>query len=242
MTTPEAASPRGDDPSRPVAPWRHTAILIGVFLATAAAGALFQARGPSDHGTPAGHPNVVPMYLSLLLLEWGLVFYVWRGGLRRSGTRLRDLIGGSWRRGADVARDGALALGCWLLWMGIQKGWDLWLGPDHAKSVGAFLPRGFVEVSLWIALSLTAGFCEELVFRGYFQRQFGALTRNRGAALLLQAVLFGVAHGYQGIAAILKITLFGVLYGAVALWRRSLRPGMVAHAWSDIYSGWLGLL
>jgi hypothetical protein len=126
--------------------------------------------------------------------------------------------------------------------MGIQKGWDLWLGPDQAKSVGAFLPRSLVEISLWIALSLTAGFCEELVFRGYFQRQFGALTRNRAAALLLQAVLFGVAHGYQGIAAIIKITLFGVLYGALALWRRSLRPGMVAHAWSDIYSGWLGLL
>jgi hypothetical protein len=242
MTPTEAARPRDDGPPRSIAPWTHTAILIGVFLATAVAGAFFQARGPSGHGTAAEHPNVVPMYLSLLLLEWGLVFYVWRGGLRRSGTRLLDLIGGSWRRPADLLRDGALAVGCWLLWMGIQKGWDLWLGPDQAKSVNAFLPRSLVEISLWVALSLSAGFCEELVFRGYFQRQFAVFTRNRGAALLLQAVLFGVAHGYQGIAAIIKITLFGVLYGALALWRRSLRPGMVAHAWSDIYSGWLGLL
>lgn len=29
----------------------------------------------------------------------------------------------------------------------------------------------------------------------------------------------------------------GALYGSLALWRKSLRPGMMAHAWSDILSG-----
>ena len=57
----------------------------------------------------------------------------------------------------------------------------------------------------------------------------------------MQSLLFGIAHGYQGIGATIKITLFGLLYGGLALWRRSLRPGMGAHAWSDVYSGWLGV-
>ena len=30
---------------------------------------------------------------------------------------------------------------------------------------------------------------------------------------------------------------FGLLFGVVALWRRSLRPGMIAHAATDIMSG-----
>jgi hypothetical protein len=29
------------------------------------------------------------------------------------------------------------------------------------------------------------------------------------------------------------------LYGILANWRRTLVPGMAAHAWSDIYGGWL---
>ena len=153
-----------------------------------------------------------------------------------------DLIGRRWSGPWDVARDVALALGGWLAWIGIQSGWDRWLSPGHARSIENLLPQGVVELGLWIALSISAGFCEELVFRGYLQRQFAALTGSRVIGLLLQAALFGVSHGYQGVAATVKITLFGIVYGSLALWRRSLRPGMIAHAWSDIWAGWLGLL
>src|ERR1039457_4944712 len=76
---------------------------------------------------------------------------------------------------------------------------------------------------------------------GYFQRQFETFTGNPWIALFLQAVLFGIAHGYQGIEACAKIACFGVLYGLLALWRKSLRPGMMAHAWSDILSGIFGI-
>jgi hypothetical protein len=103
------------------------------------------------------------------------------------------------------------------------------------------LPRGPVETSLWLALSASAGFCEELVFRGYFLTQLRALTRSRWSALILQAALFGISHGYQGVTACLKIAVFGALYGIVALWRRSLRPGMIAHAWTDVAGGLFGL-
>jgi hypothetical protein len=34
-----------------------------------------------------------------------------------------------------------------------------------------------------------------------------------------------------------KITTLGALYGSLAPWRKSLRPGMMAHAWSDILNG-----
>lgn len=54
-------------------------------------------------------------------------------------------------------------------------------------------------MSLWIVMALSAGFCEELIFRGYLQRQISDLTDSAVAAVLLQALLFGLAHGYQGI-------------------------------------------
>jgi hypothetical protein len=35
--------------------------------------------------------------------------------------------------------------------------------------------------------------------------------------------------------------VFGSLFGGLALWRKSLRPDMMAHAWSDILSGIFGI-
>jgi membrane protease YdiL (CAAX protease family) len=134
-----------------------------------------------------------------------------------------------------------LAAAIWGLWTLIQLAWNRWSGPSHAASIQTLLPRGAVETMLWIGVSVSAGICEELAFRGYFQRQFTALARSRWIALFVQAVLFGVSHGYQGVEACAKIALFGLLFGALALWRGSLRPGMVAHAWGDIASGIFGI-
>ena len=35
------------------------------------------------------------------------------------------------------------------------------------------------------------------------------------------------------------VTVIGLLFGGLASWRRTLRVGMVAHAWADVWSGWL---
>src|SRR5262249_43356801 len=137
----------------------------------------------------------------------------------------------------DVVADAAMAVALWGLWSVLVRGWDRVLTPGHAASIGDLLPRGALEVSLWVALSLSAGFSEELVFRGYLQRQFTALTRSGAIAWLLQAALFGISHGYQGPVACAKIAVYGALFGAVARWRGSLRPGMLAHAATDILAG-----
>ena len=220
-----------------IAPRWHTALFVALFLSLTLGGAFFQREARSEPGRILQHPNVVPLYLSLIAMEWGLFFYVWKGGLHRSGMKLRDLIGGRWQSLKDVAIDAILALGIWTVWMIIEKGWEHWFGPEHAASIQTFLPRRGVEILLWVALSISAGICEEVVFRGYFQRQFEAFTRSKWIALFLQAVLFGISHGYQGVQACVKIATFGALFGLLALWRGSLRPGIIAHTGSDILSG-----
>jgi membrane protease YdiL (CAAX protease family) len=84
---------------------------------------------------------------------------------------------------------------------------------------------------------MVAGLCEELVFRGYLQRQLAVLTRSTVAGLVLQAMVFGVSHGYQGVKAVINITILGLLFGLVAQWRRSIVPGAIAHALTDIVGG-----
>ena len=61
------------------------------------------------------------------------------------------------------------------------------------------------------------------------------MTGSAGWAVLIQAIVFGIGHLYEGVGPVVRITMFGVLFGLLAVWRKSLRPGMIAHAWSDIF-------
>ena len=173
-----------------------------------------------------------------MALEWGLVATV-RGAVNAQGSRLSDVIGDGWTSWKEVVRDLAITLPFLLVWFGAARLLHRVLGPDSARSINNLLPQTSVEIILWIAVSISAGICEEIVFRGYFQKQLAAFTNSMTAAVLLQGFISGAGHSYQGLKQVFIISLLGMLYGWFAAWRRSLRPNMMAHAWTDIWSGWL---
>ena len=236
MTT-LALAPESRPAPRLIAPIAHTIALVLLFLVMAAGGAIFQQRAAAHATTLPAPSRPTTLYLSLIAMEWGLVLYVVRGGMRRTGTSLRDVVGGRWGRPRDVVRDVVVALAAWGVWTLFSWIASRAAGPEHAASVRSLLPRHPIDLALWVALSLSAGFAEELVFRGYLLTQFRALTGSTGLSVVLQAVLFGVSHGYQGVRACATISVYGLLFGALALMNRSLRPGMIAHAWTDIAAG-----
>jgi len=231
------AEPIVQDERRLIAPLWHTAVLIAVLLGLAAYGAFMQGQAPAGPQLVERRGSALPLYASLIGAQWLLLRFVTAGGLKRTGTRLRDLLGERWGTWKDVARDVGIALLVWAAWGVLEMAAAKVLGPDSAKGISALLPRGPAEVAVWVLLSMTAGFCEETIFRGYLQQQFLALTGSAWLAVLIQAVIFGLSHGYQGLRNVITITIFGFLFGALALWRRSLKPGMILHAWTDIFSG-----
>jgi hypothetical protein len=87
-----------------VAPVWHTVLLVSIFLGITIARALFQRDAQSSSGALQQHPNVVPLYLSLIAVEWLLVYGVW-AGIRSRGLRLVDLIGGRWHSATTFVRD-----------------------------------------------------------------------------------------------------------------------------------------
>ena len=108
---------------------------------------------------------------------------------------------------------------------------------ETAKTVARIGPHGAVEIVLWILVSLSAGFCEEFVFRGYLMRQFAAWFGSWPAGLAASALVFGLGHAYQGLGPTLTIVVHGISFGLVALLTRGLVPGMTAHAVEDIVAG-----
>jgi uncharacterized protein len=234
MATTSAGPPALQARPKLVAPLWHTLGLLLLLLLISLGGFRMQSWSPADGNSGKQHAGNAILYLSVIVSEWALFYYVWRGGLRRGATPLRHLIGGRWSNTKDVVLDIAVAAGFWIVWTAVAIFMNFVVGPGEAKSLGFLNPQGAVEITLWVMMSLTAGFCEELVFRGYLQAQFLGLTGHAAFAVPAQAVVFGISHIYQGIKKVIVITVLGVLFGLLAQWRKSLRPGMISHAWSDI--------
>jgi membrane protease YdiL (CAAX protease family) len=226
------------EPRALIASPRHTVILIAILFAIAGYGVYAQMHAPAGRHLVEERGSTLPLYLSLMAAEWGLVRYAFVG-MKRKGARFRDLLGERWSGWRDVARDAVVALAVWVAWTGLEAAAVHVLGPDTAKGIDTLLPRTPLEVAAWVLLSLSAGFCEETIFRGYLQTQLTALTGSASLAVGIQAVIFGISHGYQGVRNAIVITVLGVLFGALARWRRSLKPGIVLHSWMDVFGGLL---
>ena len=223
---------RAEGPVELLAPRWHTAALIALMVAVAMTGTVL-ARGDIPLEPATGRSRVVGVYLPLLLVNGGLTFYVCRVGRARSA--LRSLLGRGWDSLGRACTDLALASAAWLVIEVAEAGFATW----RNTAALALLPHTAAERAMWVLVATTVAFCEEVVYRGYLQTQLTAFTRRASVAVVLQALLFGMAHGEQGLAVALRFALYGVMFGALARWRRSLIPGIACHVGIDVASGLL---
>jgi membrane protease YdiL (CAAX protease family) len=217
-----------------LAPLWHTGVVLFVLLGVSLGGS----RGVH----PLADHSKLPQYLWTMAWEWVLTGFVYLGVRKR--IKLRELIGGQWANPEDVLLDIMIAAGFWLLAITLLGAGAKLMHLDQAgkfesmrEQIGFLIPSTTLELLMWFCLSTTAGICEEIIFRGYLQRQFAALTSSMLAGVVLSAAVFGAAHGYEGGPRMLLLGIYGLMFGLLAWWRKSLRPGMIAHAWHDAISG-----
>lgn len=236
-----AMNPEARGRAAQIASWGHLAGFLLIDAGLAVLGFMAQhapAAGGAGGGQLARHGQAIQVYLTIILMDWALLYYCWAGVHRRGGN-VKTLSGGRWSSWKAVAIDIAIALPFWVLWEGAAYGVHWLLGPSGAKTVDSMLPQSFLEILIWIATSITAGVCEEMAFRGYLQRQLHALTGSVVVAVLGQGMVFGLFHLYQGWKNVVVISVLGVMFGALAAWRRNLRANILVHAWGDVWGGWL---
>jgi len=232
--------PRTGSNAPAFAPRGHTAALVGVLLAVAVTGTLLQhfdaLPPPSGIRVSGGSARISGQYFPLLVVNALLASYVSRF-FRPRGT-LKSLLGRSWRRPADAVLDLCYAGFTFALIVAIEVlTRPLFAGRNAA--VSTLLPGTVAERLTWVVVALGVGFCEEVVYRGYLQTQLTVFTRSAALGLLLQALLFGLAHLEQGPGAALRIGLYGLLLGTLARRRASLLPGIVCHVGIDLAGGLL---
>jgi CAAX protease family protein len=110
----------------------------------------------------------------------------------------------------------------------------------HAEPAGhatlALLPRSPAERRLFSVVGVTAGVCEEWLYRGFFLAVVAAVAGDVPQVVLvaLGALAFGLAHAYQGLPGIVLTGVLGGVFAALYLETGSLLLPVLLHAAVDL--------
>jgi uncharacterized protein len=215
--------------------WLLTLILSGLvpFHGVLAYGRLKMVRG------------VIPtrrklrLYGTIVAMEWGLVAAA-LAVAHHHGLGPRDLgqtVGDPGRTLAVTAL-GLLGL---LALTGFNMRQIRHAGRDELEATvrraRKFVPVGSTQVAAFSVVALTAGICEEILYRGWLIGFMGSLVGSIWMGMVMAAVLFGVGHAYQGRQGIAATGVLGIVFGTMFVLVKSLVPGQAIHAAIDIVNG-----
>ena len=110
-------------------------------------------------------------------------------------------------------------------------------GQESKEKLVRLLPSQRSDLPPYFALCLTAGVCEEIVYRGVTFVLLARITGSVLIAIAIASVAFALAHVVQGRRAV--IVVFFIALGAHALvyLAQSLFPVMAVHALYDAVGG-----
>jgi CAAX protease family protein len=185
----------------------------------------------------------ISLYLSTILFQWVAVGVAgWRAwahsytrpelGLSTGPNLLRTIIAGI---------VGTIVLAS-LHWMNFRRMARLLdkLPPRVQAMATRILPQSARERLPFSALAITAGCCEEFLYRGFAMAAFARAGFPIWASVVISSVLFGAAHLYQGRGGLIGTGILGLLFGAFRAYTGSLLPVAAWHAAVDIVAGIAG--
>jgi membrane protease YdiL (CAAX protease family) len=97
-------------------------------------------------------------------------------------------------------------------------------------------PQTPTENRLFDMVSITAGVCEEILYRGLLLATLVSLV-GTWPAVAITSLIFGLGHAYQGISGIAKTGLVGLVLALFTVSSGSLYIAIVLHAVIDLTSG-----
>lgn len=108
---------------------------------------------------------------------------------------------------------------------------------ERTALLEAVIPRTDQEKTIFAGLSVTAGICEELVFRGFLIFALTAASGSIALAAVLSTAVFGWMHAYQGVKGAIGAGILGGILTVPVIVTGSILPSVVAHAAIDILAG-----
>lgn len=117
---------------------------------------------------------------------------------------------------------------------------------SNLENLKLILPINLREFASYIFLAVSAGICEEFIYRGflinYFLQMLGSSNWSFSMAVLIPAIIFAISHLYQGWIAVAKILILSCLFGIIFLFSKSLILVIIIHILVDLISGWVFMM
>jgi membrane protease YdiL (CAAX protease family) len=179
------------------------------------------------------------LYAATIAFQWVLCGAVgWRALARGLTISELGLGSRSWIPLLIWGALGAVLIGG-LQWLNLRRiGRMEGTAPDLLRKLARhLLPVNLLEYLPYSALAITAGVCEEFIYRGFVLAALFRVGLPVWAAVVLTSLLFGLAHAYQGKAGIVSTGLFGVILAIARLVFGNLVPVMMWHAGLDLAAG-----
>src|SRR6267378_2504787 len=182
------------------------------------------------------------LYASTIAFQWFAVAVVgWRAWAQGFTVSQLGLIVPDKSRILIAATVGTATIAS-LQWLNLRR-----MGRIPVQARGSLqaiaeriLPQSAVELLPYLALAMTAGLCEEFLYRGFAIAVLLHIGLQAWAVVLLSSVLFGLAHSYQGRGGMVMTLLIGLLLGTSRIAYGSLLPAIFWHSAVDVVAGTAG--
>ena len=109
---------------------------------------------------------------------------------------------------------------------------------DRKRSLWLY-PRSGRDVARWALVSLLAGTCEEIVYRGVMFALWYRLFGSWWPAAVLSSLAFAVVHWTQGVRTVLVIAAMALCIHGIVLLSGDLLIAMALHVAYDFFAGLL---
>ena len=108
---------------------------------------------------------------------------------------------------------------------------------NYYERVRRVIPLTPADWAWFVPVAISAGICEEFLYRGYALRTIERLSGQLWLGVLLSTAAFGLAHAYQGWRGVVGTSVLGLFFSFVYLATGSLYPCMLAHVVQDFIGG-----
>jgi membrane protease YdiL (CAAX protease family) len=184
----------------------------------------------------------ITLYASTMAFQWCAVALVaWRGWAHQFTASQLGLTIHDRTRILVVSMAGALTMAAFQ-WLNLRRVGRISIearGPVQALAE-RILPQSTVELLPYLALAITAGLCEEFLYRGFVMAVLVRVGLPSWAVVLISSVLFGLAHSYQGRGGVVMTLFVGLILGTSRIAYDSLVPAIFWHGTVDIVAGTAG--
>lgn len=108
-------------------------------------------------------------------------------------------------------------------------------GMPMPGEIQLLIPQDTTGRFVWVLLSATAGFCEEIAFRGYLMTRLRILGKTKTwlMPVVVSSLTFGILHAYQSLPGVIILTVYGAMFALLYIRTRSLWPCIIAHFFQD---------